>query len=137
MARRNQAVLTQIEGQHRVAAELCSRGYLPALLPERAQAADLLVLSPAGDGFALEVKANRRRNGWWCNRPDDRASPLWVFVELERRPRFYVLTREEVQAECDEYQSQKERGAQGFNATQLDKHLERWDKLPGATSDAQ
>jgi hypothetical protein len=136
MRRRNQTVLTQVEGQHRVAAELCARGYVPTILPERVQTADLLVLAPEGDAFSVEVKTNRRRSGWFCNRPDDGASPYWVFVELEPRLRFYVLTSTEVQAACDEYQSQKDRGAEGFNVTQLDKHLERWDKLPGAAEDS-
>lgn len=124
---------SQLEGQHSVAAELCARGYIPTVLPERTHMCDLLVLSPAGESFAVEVKANRERNSWFCKRPaDDAAADTWVFVELHPQRRFYVLTKGEVQQECDTYQREKPRNAgdEGFKASQLDRHADKWEKLP-------
>ncbi|MBK8980677.1 MAG: hypothetical protein IPM29_32650 [Planctomycetes bacterium] len=122
MLKTNKNVLTQIEGQHRVAAELSARSYLPSILPERCYQCDALILSPAGASFGIEVKTNRERNSWWCHRPtEDSRALLWVFVELRPIVRFFILTKGEVEAEYDAYQASAARKANdhGFTAKQL------------------
>jgi hypothetical protein len=133
MTDRNARVLTQIEGQHRVAAELCARGYLPSLLPERCYHCDALVIAPSGESFGIEIKANRKRSSWWCCRPpDDCHTLLWIFVELSPEAKFYLLTKDEVQTECDAYRAAAPRKAtdEGFGAKQLSGHEGAWNKLP-------
>ena len=129
---RDQKVITQLEGQHRVAAELLARGYIPALLAERTVGCDLLVLSPSRSKFGVEVKTNRKRNAWFSRRPQNGDAEIWVFVVLEPEPQFSVMRKEQVQDEWDHYQSLRLRKPtdQGMLAGQVARYEGRWERLP-------
>ena len=129
---KDRKVISQLEGQHRVAAELLARGYIPALLAERTVGYDLLVLSPAEKKFGLEVKTNRKRNAWFCKRPKHDDAEIWVFVVLEPKPLFSVMTKEQVRDEWDQYQQMKPRKpkVQGMLVGQVARYEGRWEALP-------
>lgn len=129
---KDKKLISHLEGQHRVAAELLSRGYIPTLVTERTAGCDLQVLSPSGTEFEVEVRANRERNGWFCGRPRDRDPEIWVFTVLEPQPLFSVMTKEQVCDEWDQYQQMKPRkpNDQGMSAAQIARYEVRWEILP-------
>ncbi len=129
---KDRKVISQLEGQHRVAAELLARGYIPTLLAERTVGYDLLVLSPEKEKFGLEVKTNRKRNAWFCRRPTDDDAEIWVFVVLEPKPLFSVMTRDQVRDEWDQYRQMKPRKPtdQGMLVGQVARYEGRWEVLP-------
>jgi hypothetical protein len=55
---------TQWSAQFYVAAELTRRGYLVSLTLGSARFADLLVVSPGGSRFEIDVKGQSTRNFW-------------------------------------------------------------------------
>ena len=125
-------IITQLRGQHEVAAKLLSLGYIPALLPERTVGHDMLVLSPKGRKFGIEVKTNRQKNAWFCRKPTTNDAEFWVFVTLEPTIVFNVMTRVEVTQEWGKYQNMKPRkpNDEGMTAAQVAGYGEDWGKLP-------
>jgi hypothetical protein len=129
---------TQWAAQFFAAAELTRRGYLVALTLGNAPAADLLVQSPGGQHFTVDVKGLAARN-WWLvsertNHPD---FYLLVLVPKDGSPTFYILTRREM---IDEMEGVKQKAlaagqtwtgrGSGIRFTTGERYESHWDALP-------
>jgi hypothetical protein len=124
-----------------VAAELVRRGYLVSLTLGMAPSTDLLVMSPSGKPFKVEVKSLRKPNYWLIGEvsPQDDLFYVLVFVpeDVLRSPKFCILTSYEVKGEIENFQ--KNLLAKGRKISELDycipfnkafKHENAWNKLP-------
>ena len=132
---------TQWTAQFYVAAELTRRGYLVSLTLGTAPAADLLVSSPRGKHFAVDVKGQSTRNSWLIQKREIRDDLYFVLVYLPRDlaepPTFFVLTCAEMMEKRAEYRAHIEsQGGKyrddmgGFNWATAFEYEERWDVLP-------
>jgi hypothetical protein len=126
-----------------VAAELVRRKYLVSLTLGEAPGPDLLVISPNGKPFKVEVKSLRRHNFWLIGEvsPQDDLFYILVFVpeDVSQPPKFCILTSSELKREIDNYQ--KKLLAKGRRITKLEygipfrnafkpEYENAWDKLP-------
>ena len=64
MKERHSSYQTQWAAQFAVASELCKRGYQVASTLGNQPAVDLMVQSPKGEQFTIDVKGLYRRNFW-------------------------------------------------------------------------
>jgi hypothetical protein len=136
--KRRSGYQTQWSAQFFVAAELSRRGYVVALTLGNAPRTDLMVTSPSGSCFRVEVKGQATKSFWLVRRHavDEDHFYILVFVPKAGSPDFFVLTCEEVQTLREEYaQKSTARGRYhddcgGFNWTTPHLHRDRWDKLP-------
>lgn len=137
---------TQWAAQFFVAAELSRRGYLVSLTHGNAPTADLLVESPKGIPFPVEVKGQRTK-GYWLIKPPTRPLEnrfyVLVFIPTENvtrpvAPRYFVMTAKEAntlrQAYRDRITHQKgpwpEGEWDGFNWGDATDYENRWQILP-------
>ena len=139
MSGRTKEYFTQWAAQFYVAAELTRRGYLVALTLGNAPKTDLMVESPGGSRFAVDVKGLRERNWWIVRHP--REDVFYVFVHVpenpEEPPRFCVMTGSEVREEVERYLEEARSRGKVIKETDYGltwktpfKHENRWDKLP-------
>jgi len=132
---------TQWAAQFYVAAELTRRGYLVSLTLGNAPVADLLVVSPRGKHFMIDVKGQATRNFWIIKRRAPRDDLFYILVYLPKgneRPRFFILSSSELMEEREEYRRHIElKGRKyrdelgGINWSTALKYEDRWDGLPG------
>lgn len=89
---------TQWAAQFAVASELCKKGYEVALTMGNHPTADLMVYSPGGKAFVIDVKGQYKRNWWVVSEKPEREDAFYVFalVPDEGSNRFFVLTQGEV-----------------------------------------
>lgn len=134
---------TQWTAQFAVASELCKRGYQVALTLGNHPAVDLMVVSPEGRSFKVDVKGQYRRN-FWPVRPRQLSDLFYIFAfvpDVGAGPnRFFILTHQEVaegaKKAFEEYVARDPARAQiqdpmpGVLAPFADEHENRWDKLP-------
>src|ERR1700683_1792340 len=73
MAEKHSAHRTQWAAQFGVASELCKRGYQVALTMGNHPVVDLMVVSPKGKQFSIDVKGLYKRNFWVVNPKNERA----------------------------------------------------------------
>jgi hypothetical protein len=95
--RRRDAFFTQWAAQFFVGAELTRRGYIVGFTLGNARATDMLVLSPSGQSFPVEVKGLARPNYWLVKKPDRKSARIYVFAlipqeKLTEPPQFFVMT---------------------------------------------
>jgi hypothetical protein len=95
---------TQWAAQFAVASELCKRGYQVALTLGNHPSVDLMVLSPAGQAFAIDVKGLYTRNAWAISpkTPRDDLYYVLALVPDDGVNRYFVLTQAEVNHEIEE-----------------------------------
>ena len=113
MKERHSSHQTQWAAQFAVASELCKRGYQVALTLGNHPAVDLMVQSPKGVQFTIDVKGLYKRNPWAVKEKKlmDRLFYVFVFVpkiDREKSPepnvptgtenRFHIATQMEVNA---------------------------------------
>jgi len=123
------------------AAELTRRGYLVSITLGMAPKVDLLVESPSGKPFKVQVKSLQYRNYWLIGEvhPEDDLFYMLVYVprDLSRPPEFCILTSREAYEEVEKYQEGLK--AKGKPITPLEycipfdaafKYKNAWDKLP-------
>jgi hypothetical protein len=96
-------ILAGIAGEHLVAGELTSRGYIAAITLKNTKSIDILATNESAAKVAcIQVKASQqKRNGWILNqRNEDMKSPnlFYVFIRLnmDSPPDFYVVPSAEV-----------------------------------------
>lgn len=92
---------TQWAAQFAVASELCKRGYEVAFTMGNHPRRDLMVISPKGASFSVDVKGLYRRN-WWLVTPKALDPGLYyvlAFVPDDAPNRFFVLSQQQVNAE--------------------------------------
>jgi len=102
---------TQWAAQFAVASELCKQGYEVAFTMGNHPSVDLMVTSPNGVPFGIDVKGLYRRN-FWVVKPKPLKSNLFyvfAFVPDGAANQFFVLSQAEVN---DEVAKQDERARQ-------------------------
>lgn len=89
---------TQWAAQFAVASELCKKGYEVALTMGNHPTADIMVYSPGGKAFVIDVKGQYKRNWWPVREKPERVDAFYVFafVPDAGSNRFFVLSQTEV-----------------------------------------
>src|SRR2546427_576365 len=98
MNERRSAHRTQWAAQFAVASELCKRGYQVALTLGNHPAVDLMVVSPNGTPFLIDVKGLYKPTFWGVREQRLRDNLFYVFAYVPDAGtnRFYVLTQDQV-----------------------------------------
>jgi hypothetical protein len=91
---------TQWAAQFAVASELCKRGYeVSFTMGNSTPLADLMVVSPAGQMFLVDVKGVATRTCWLVSRKVTRDSLFYVFAFVpsgDTQNQFFIMTHAEV-----------------------------------------
>lgn len=127
-------------GELWTARRLQSKGYSVRPTNNNSRQRDLVVTSPMGRIFHLEVKTVRTKGSPFLVRqcPDPAASAFWIFVHAPRSPfglprdedvTYFVLTCEEA-AKVWRTVNQTPSSAPDIRWAHLRTHIDRWDKLP-------
>ena len=95
---RHSAHQTQWAAQFAVASELCKRGYEVALTMGNHPIVDLMVISPNGVPFRVDVKGQYKPNFWPVRQKKTRDKLFYVlaFVPKDARNQFFILTQDQV-----------------------------------------
>jgi hypothetical protein len=130
---------TQWATQFFVAAELTRRGYLVSLTFGNAAVTDLLVQSPNGVKFTVDVKGQSTRSFWIIQRRPKDPEHYFVLVYLPPQlaaPRYFVVSCDDLMRKRGEYEkASKRRGKYrddlgGMNWTTAYEYEDKWDALP-------
>jgi hypothetical protein len=130
---------TQWASQFSAAAELVRRNYLVSLTFGNAAVSDLLVQSPRGHAFTIDVKGQSTRNFWLVQRRAPNPNHYFILVHLPPEfapPRFFVLTSDQLMKHREEYEAASTlRGKYrddlgGMNWTTALPYEGKWDALP-------
>lgn len=142
---RRSAHQTQWTAQFAVASELCKRGYEVALTMGNHPALDLMVISPKGVHFAVDVKGLYKRNPWLVKNKDVNKKLFYVFALVSNQGgnQFSVLTQHQVRVgiQTNSENAKARRSAKGLSPLTQDKfsvvdwkfaenYRDRWDALP-------
>ena len=109
MKARRPVYQTQWAAQFAVASELCKRGYQVALTLGNHPVVDLMVRSPTGKAFGIDVKGLYKRNYWPITLKEIRKDLFYVlaFVPTDKHNEYFVMTQQQVgkaiQANWDRY----------------------------------
>jgi hypothetical protein len=142
---RQSAHRAQWAAQFAVASELCKRGYHVALTMEIHPAIDLIVVSPKGLPFLIDVKGQYRKDSWAVRLKKTRGKLFYVlaFMPNVGQNRFFVLTQEAMEREIKRHLQHAiaRREARGLDGEPLyfprvvwgfvKKHEGAWKVLPG------
>jgi len=130
---------TQWATQFFAAAELTRRGYLVSLTFGDATGTDLLVRSPNGKQFTVDVKGQSTKNFWLIQPRVRNPEHFFILVFLPKQnlpPQYFIMSSDELMRRRDEYkQSVRSRGKYrdelgGINwSTALDCEG-KWGNLP-------
>lgn len=127
-------------GELWTARKLRAFGYSVVPTNDNSRQRDLIVTSPVGTTFGIEVKTVRGRGAPYLVRecPDPAESLIWVFVHAPRHPSglpndddvsFFVLTTTEAATIWNKINSPPS-SAPDIKWRFLREHADRWDKLP-------
>ena len=85
--------------------ELARRGYQVQITDSRFPKYDMLVVSPSGKHFGIEVKGQSTKNFWRFNdrAPHREMYYAFVFVPQEGSPEVFIMTSKEVMKRWKEY----------------------------------
>ena len=136
--KRGKKYFTQWASQFYVAAELVRRGYLVSLSFGNAPVVDLLVQSPKGILFTIDVKGQTTKNFWLIQRREAAPNHYFVFVYLPKNgtPEYFIASSNKVMNDREEYRKRKETKGKyrddfgGFNWATVLKYKDRWNILP-------
>jgi hypothetical protein len=119
MNERRSAHRTQWAAQFAVASELCKRDYQVALTLGNHPAVDLMVVSPNGKPFLIDVKGLYKPTFWGVREHRSRENLFYVFAYVpdDGSNRFYVLAQEQVNQGIEAYRA--EGLARGRNAEKV------------------
>lgn len=148
MAGKHPGHQTQWAAQFGLASELCKRGYQVALTMGNHPVVDLMVVSPGGVGFSIDVKGLHKRN-FWLVKPKRKKTNLYYVLALvpglpDPAPsRFFVLTQDEVNREVPRHLKRiaRERTKKGLPIDKVgtfpglswsftEPFEDKWEKLP-------
>jgi hypothetical protein len=89
---------TQWAAQFAVASELCKRGYEVALTMGNHPTTDIMVSSPGGARFGVDVKGAYKRNFWLVKQKPSRSDIYYVFAFVPDggQNRFFILSQSQV-----------------------------------------
>lgn len=130
---------TQWSSQFFAAAELTRRGYLVSLTFGNAPTADLLVQSPSGSHFTVDVKGQSTRNFWLIQPRDPNPHHYFMLIYLSRdngAPKYYIVSSDELMLKRQEYKKNSmvrrkyrdELG--GINWSTAFEYENKWENLP-------
>lgn len=117
--------------------ELAKRGYCVQITDSRFPTYDMLVVSPAGKHFGIEVKGQSTKNFWRFNDrvPQPEMYYAFVFVPQEDTPRVFIMDSTTTMRLWNEYKTRtvqrtgKDDNIWGLNWTQPHPY-ENFDLLP-------
>ncbi len=118
--------------------ELARRGYRVQITDSRFPTYDMLVVSPLGKHFGIEVKGQSTKNFWRFNdrAPHSEMYYAFVFVPQDGTPRVFVMDSATTMKLWKEYKDNaikkgaKEDNIWGLNWTQPHPFENRYDMLP-------
>ena len=95
---------TQWAAQFAVASELCKQGYQVALTLGNHPTVDLMVVSPSGKQFLVDVKGQYSPNFWPIKRTPKRDDLFYVlaYVPDNAANEFFVITQAQVEKAIEE-----------------------------------
>lgn len=98
---RRSAHRTQWAAQFAVASELCKKGYEVAFTMGNHPSVDLMVVSPTGKAFGIDVKGLYRRNFWAIRAKVAKPDLFYVlaYVPDDKPNRYFILSQAEVNIE--------------------------------------
>jgi len=136
---------TQWSSQFFVAAELTRRGYLVSLTLGNAPTSDLLVQSPNGNQFTVDVKGQSNKSFWLIQNRPHKPDHFFVLVYVPKDladPRYFVVPSDELMRRREEYKQAsiersltRKRGQYrddlgGINWSTAYDYEDQWDCLP-------
>jgi hypothetical protein len=118
--------------------ELARRGYQVQITDSRFPTYDMLVVSPSGDHFGIEVKGQSTKNFWRFNDRAPHAGMYYAFVFVPQKDvaRVFIMDSNVAMKLWKEYKDNaikrgvKEDGIWGLNWTQPHPFENRYDMLP-------
>jgi len=118
--------------------ELAKLGYCVQITDSRFPAYDILVVSPSGKHFGIEVKGQRTKNFWRFNErtPHPEMYYAFVFVPQDGPPQVFIMDSKTTMRLWKEYKGKAlKRGAKkdniwGLNWKQPHPFENRYDMLP-------
>jgi hypothetical protein len=140
MKERHSGHQTQWAAQFAVASELCRRNYRVSLAHGNEPGFDLMVISPAGQRFEVDVKGLYRPNYWQVRKKEQRGKVYYVFAYVpdagpsRAKPnRFFVLDQATINKLIDEHRAEcppSEKYREGVPWRWAEEHEEAWSILP-------
>ena len=118
--------------------QLAKRGYNVQITDSRFPTVDLLVVSPSGKHFGIDVKGQRTKNFWRFNEREANQEFYFAFVYVPEggTPRVFIMDSEKTINLWREYKQKaikrglKEDSIWGLNWTQPHPYEDRYDLLP-------
>jgi len=118
--------------------QLAKRGYNVQITDSRFPTVDLLVVSPSGAPFGIDVKGQRTKNFWRFNEREPNKEFYFVFVYVPEKdiPRVFIMDSKKAMNLWREYKLKamrrglKEDSIWGLNWTQPHPYEDRYDLLP-------
>ena len=121
---------TQWAAQFAVASELCKRGYEVALTMGNHPTKDLMVSSPDGVSFGIDVKGLYKRNFWAVRKKPERQDIYYVFAFVPEGAanRYFIMSQARVNIgiETEHANAQARADAKGRGTNWM-------DTFPGVT----
>ena len=139
MATQSARYKTQWAAQFYAAAELTRRGYLVSLTFGNAPVSDLLVRSPNGKQFTVDVKGQSTKNFWLIQPRLANPEHFFILVFLPKQnkpPQYFIMSSDELMRLREEYkQAMLARGKcrddlGGINWSTALGYDNKWDNLP-------
>jgi hypothetical protein len=128
---------TQWAAQFAVASELCKRGYeVSFTMGNTTPTADLMVVSPGGEMFLIDVKGLYRTNPWLIKRKPNNARLFYIlaFVPTAAPNEFFVMSQSTatslIEDELKRLKRPDDYPVTGIVWDLAAKHKDRWDILP-------
>jgi len=139
MSKQAKRYKTQWAAQFFAAAELTRRGYLVSLTFGNTPVSDILVQSPEGHNFTVDVKGQSTKNFWLIQRRPENPDHYFILVYISKKlepPRYFVLSSNELMRRREEYRERvlsKRRYRDelgGINWSTAFDYEDKWENLP-------
>jgi len=130
---------TQWAAQFYAAAELTRRGYLVSLTFGNASVVDLLVQSPKGIQFTIDIKGQSTKSFWLIQNRQQNNDHYFILVFLSKnmeQPKYFIMSSNELMKRRKEYERRMaQRGRYrddlgGINWSTAFDYENHWDNLP-------
>lgn len=124
---------TQWTAQFYAAAEMSRRGYLVALTLGNAPTSDLLVYSPKGKSFRVQVKGLSSHTSWLVQNVDKKDKDLvWILVRIPEgeSARFFILNNREMKKGWRTADDPRDTAPSGLLSSYVDRFENKWKTLP-------
>ena len=117
--------------------ELARRGYLVQSTDSRFPKEDLLIVSPNGKHFGVDVKGQRTKNFWQIQKPKPSSELFFlVYMPKDKVPDICIIDSTTLLALWEEYRNRilenggREDGRWGINWKTPFTFLDKWENLP-------